>query len=184
MKPALLRSTTPATRSVCGTRADKHEHGSGRHRTGRAGDAVAEREGLQPFGAVGLGHLGAHLHLDVGRAGDLVDEVLRHAGLQALAAHEHGHLAGEAGEEHRSLAGGVGAANHEDRLAAIVGGLGQRRAVVDAGAGQPLDARARPVVRTVTPVAISMALAAQLRAIAEGDVRYGSSTRTSPPPGR
>ena len=48
--------------------------------------------------------------------------------------------AGRSGEEHGGLAGRVGAADDEDVLVATGHRLGHRRAVVDAGAGQALDA--------------------------------------------
>ena len=57
--------------------------------------------------------------------------------------HEHDDAAGVAGEEQRRLAGAVGAADDVDVLALAVHGLVRGGAVVDAAAGEVVDARRR-----------------------------------------
>ncbi len=71
---------------------------------------------------------------------DLLDQVVRHRGLQRRPAHEHRHAAGELGEVHGRLPGRVRAADHDDVLVLARARLGQRGAVVDPGAGELREA--------------------------------------------
>ena len=82
---------------------------------------------------------GRCLHLDVRRGLDRLDQVVRHAGLQRLAAHDHRHAARVAGEVERRLAGGVPAADDVDLLAGQRGGLRGRAAVEHARADELLE---------------------------------------------
>jgi hypothetical protein len=54
---------------------------------------------------------------DVGLFANLLDEILRHAGGEAGAAHEHDDLGGVTGVENGGLSGGVAAADDEDAMA-------------------------------------------------------------------
>ena len=67
---------------------------------------------------------------------DPVDEVVRHRREQRRLADDQRDLRRVAREEQRALPGRVGAAEHEDVLTAVDRRLGQRRAVVDAGADE------------------------------------------------
>ena len=72
---------------------------------------VAHVDGLERGLAVGGRDLGVEHDADVGARGDLVDQVARHALLEAAAAVEDGHAAGVRGEEHRRLPGRVAGAD-------------------------------------------------------------------------
>ena len=72
---------------------------------------------------------------------DLLDQVVRHRGLEPVAADEDEHARGLRGEEDRGLPGGVRAADDDHGLVLAGLGLGERRAVVDAAAVELLDAR-------------------------------------------
>ena len=74
---------------------------------------------------------------------DLLDQVLRHRALEGLGPDHDGDPAGGAGEEHGRLAGRVGSADDVDVLVLAGLRLGRRRPVVDAGAGEGVDARDR-----------------------------------------
>ena len=96
--------------------------------------------------------LGADSDGDVGLAAHLVDEVLRHALLERVAAAHDRDGARVAGEEERGLTGRVARADDADVEPVRVGRLAARRAVVDALA----DQRSMPGIarcRQVTPVA-------------------------------
>jgi hypothetical protein len=121
-------------------RADEDEDRIGRNLVRRTRRGLHQRHGLQPFLAVDRCDDGPGQDIDIRGFVDSAHQVLRH-GMQAGTPHDHGHLAGIAREEHRPLARGVGAANDEHIAASIQCGLGQRRAVVDAGAGQFDQAR-------------------------------------------
>ena len=71
---------------------------------------------------------------------DIVDQVLRHGGAQALAAHQHDHAFRVAGEIHCGLAGGIGAADDVDILIPAGDRLGRARSVIYACALQAFDA--------------------------------------------
>src|SRR5580704_8355297 len=91
-----------------GSSPDKDEEGAG-------GTSLFSMRGLQgdALEMTVAGHaddLGAGLDDDVRRGRDLIDEVLRHAGLQGPA-DEHVYLAGVTGEVHCCLTGRVGSAN-------------------------------------------------------------------------
>ena len=70
-----------------------------------AGGAVADVDDLQCGVAVRSDDLGPVPHVDVRPCGELVDEVLRHALLEAVTPIENGHASGVGREEHRSLPG-------------------------------------------------------------------------------
>ena len=90
---------------------------------------------------MGRGDARLQAHLDVVLRHHLVDQVARHALVERVAAAEDRDLRGVAREVHRRLAGGVRAADHHDALVLAGDRLGHRRAVVDAAAGELLDAR-------------------------------------------
>ena len=90
--------------------------------------------------AVRLCDLAVQAHLDVRRGRDRVDQVLRHALLEARAAVEERHPLRVAGEEDRRLAGRVRPADDHHVLVAARHALAARAAVVHAAAGQLLDA--------------------------------------------
>ena len=80
-------------------------------------------------------HLGAGAHGDVRDVGYLLDEVVRHRGLERRGAHQHGHRAGVLGQVDGCLPGRVRAAHHVHLLVLAAFGLGERGAVVDAHPG-------------------------------------------------
>src|ERR1700734_1509296 len=99
-----------------------------------------ECEALEVAVAAHGDDLGAGFDGDVWRGGNLVDEVLGHALIEGVATYEHVDFAGVAGEVHSGLAGGVCAADDVDDLVLAGLCLGERGAVVDAGAGEFLGA--------------------------------------------
>jgi hypothetical protein len=92
------------------------------------GDAV------QVVFAFDAGDLGVGFDADVLLAGDLVDEVLRHAEVQPCAADEDDDFRSVTGEEDGGLAGGVAAADEEDAFAGDAVRLVTAGAVEDAAA--------------------------------------------------
>ena len=90
--------------------------------------------------AVRRHHLGRKPRRDVRLAGDLVDQVVRHALGQRVAAHHQRHPARMVGEVQRRLAGRVAGADEEDVLAVGRARLAARGAVEDALADEPVEA--------------------------------------------
>src|SRR5262249_57216107 len=86
------------------------------------------------------GDLSAGQHLDVGVAGELVDEVARHGRRQVVAAGQQVDPAGAGSQEDRGLPGRVAAADDRHRVADVPGGLFPGRRVVDAGTLQAFQA--------------------------------------------
>ena len=89
---------------------------------------------------VHLRHLGLELHLYIRRAGDLVDQILRHGGGQRLAAHQHHHPPRIARKVERRLTGRIGAAHDVHIVIAAGDRFGRASSVVNAGAGQAIHA--------------------------------------------
>jgi hypothetical protein len=116
--------------------ADEDHQRRGGNDLSAAGSRVSQGQGLQLPGAGGGGDLGGGSDADVGRRGDLVDQVLRHPRGQGLAADHDGDLPGVPGQVDRGLAGGVGPAGDVDVLAGEGGALGCGRPIEDAGAEQ------------------------------------------------
>src|SRR4051794_29472286 len=102
---------------------------------------VADPQRAQVVVAFGRDRLRVRAHVDVRDRRDLLDQVVRHRLLQAVAAHEHRDLARVAGEVHGGLPGGVRAADDHHMLVLARARLGERGAVVDALAGEGLKAR-------------------------------------------
>ena len=139
-KPRSSRTTTPSSQSVRGAAPMKtNSHWASTISVAPVG-VVAQGELLQVLVAVRRDHLGAGADRDVVDRRDLLDQVVRHRLLQRGAAHQDGHRPGVPGEVDGGLAGRVGAADDVDVLAGAVGRLGQGRAVVDAAAGELVDA--------------------------------------------
>jgi hypothetical protein len=109
-----------------------------RRRAGPGTNSIAASRSVASLHRRDLG-LGLDGHVRFRR--QLVDQVLRHARRERLAAHEHRHRLGVAGEHHRRLPGRVAAADQVDGPAAEAERFGSGRAVVDAVAGEPVDAR-------------------------------------------
>ena len=84
--------------------------------------------------------LAVQRHLDVRLAADLLDQVVRHALLERVAAHDQRDGARVVGEEHRRLARGVAGADQVDVLPLRRAGLAARGAVEHALAEQAVEA--------------------------------------------
>ena len=124
--------------------ADEHEAGVGVEHLARSPSASRTRSRAQvAVLALGGDRLRARADVDVARARRSARSGSATSTSPASTAHEHRHLAGVAGEVHGGLAGRVGAADDHDVLVRARARLGHRRAVVDAGAGQLGEARAR-----------------------------------------
>src|SRR5262245_14839711 len=97
--------------------------------------ARAPADRLQPSaGALDAAHLAAQVHHDVRERRDAVDQVARHARLEARAAHEHADLRGLAGEVDHRLAGRVPGAYQRHLGFRAQTRLERRRPVVHAAA--------------------------------------------------
>ena len=90
-------------------------------------------------GSDDVDNLALQLDANVFFSVQLVDEILRHAGGEFLAAHEDCDAARIAGKEHRGLSRRVAAADDKHVLAARAERLGAGRAVIDAAPEQSLD---------------------------------------------
>ena len=73
--------------------------------------AIDDVDGLEVRLAVRRLHLAVQADGDVGLAGDLLDQIARHALLERVAAHQQRHLARVVGEVQRRLAGRVAGAD-------------------------------------------------------------------------
>ena len=91
--------------------------------------------------AAAVDHAAAQEHLHVVCGADGVDEVLRHAPLECVAADYNGHLLGPLGEVECGLTDGVAGTHQVDAAILVLLRFGRRRAVEDAKAGEPLEAR-------------------------------------------
>ena len=76
--------------------------------------------------------------LDIRRVRHAIHEILGDVVVQALSAHDDGHLAGVAGKMQRGLRGRIAGAHHDDMLVAAKLGFACARAIIDAGAEQPV----------------------------------------------
>ena len=100
-----------------------------------AGGAPAPAYGLQNASLSFKGaDLGLHEDLDIGQAGNAVDQIARHARLQAGAAHEKPDLGDLARQVHRRLTRGVAGAHQGHLLPGAQPRLQWRGPVVDARA--------------------------------------------------
>ena len=121
-------------------RADEDEQPARRDVFAAAVGAVEDRQRLEVAVAARCRHLARGAHLDVGRGVDAVDEVARHRGLEAARTHQHHHAPRVLGHVEGGLARGVGGADDVDVVVddlTRVAGVG---AVVDAAAGEVVDA--------------------------------------------
>ena len=75
---------------------------------------------------------------DIRGMGDAIDEIFGDVVVEALAAHDDGHLAGVTGKMQRGLRGGIAGADDHDMLVAAKLGFACAGAVIDAGAEQPV----------------------------------------------
>jgi len=119
-----------------GVGADEKEDVAQRHLALAAGALLAPAHARQAVRRVAVQRrqLGAGQQRDVGRGIDPVDQVARHAGRQAGAAHQHVDLGRVLGEEDGRLAGGVAAAHQGHLGAAAHARLQRGRPVPDAAA--------------------------------------------------
>ena len=94
----------------------------------------------QPALAPSPDDLAVDVHGDAVVGLDLVDEVLRHALAEGVRPHDEAHVPGIPGEVQDRLPGRVAPAEHHHAQARQALRLGDARAVVDAGAGERLQA--------------------------------------------
>ena len=120
--------------------ADEDEQQLGLDHLGSAGRTVPQRQALQVVITVRCHHVGAGPDGDRVDVRDLLDEVVGHRAFQRGPADEHRHRARVPGQVDGGLAGRVGAADDEHVLPGAGRRLGQGGPVVDAAAGQFLNA--------------------------------------------
>ena len=75
---------------------------------------------------------------DIRRVRHAIHQIFGDVVVQALSAHDDGHLAGIVGNMQRGLRRGIAGAHHDDMLVAAKLGFARARAIIDPGAEQPI----------------------------------------------
>src|SRR5215471_14639392 len=147
---------------------DEYKQRSGRQAVHRTGVCASDRDSFKLFSAVRSDHLNAELQADVRSLLDIMNQVLRHGGAEAFAAHQHHHVLGVAREVNRRLPSRIRSADDVDVFLAAGEGFGRGCSIIHAGALQAFDS-GNVQFPPLHAASNNHSVARQLAAVREGD---------------